>query len=154
MFPHNILFGERKMVFGIGEGKIKLELNTHDVTAGGKLSGKLKLELKAPKKAKELRVELIGEQRQGRSGKTKKVVIYQFKQVLGGEQEYSGGEYEFELQAPPISEVGQHLGGAAGLALGAARLLGAIHPVEYYIVGTLDLPMSMDINKKVQIAVI
>ena len=142
------------MVFGIGEGKIKLELNTHDVTAGGKISGKLNLELNSPKKAKELRVELIGEQRQTRQGKTKKVVVYQFKQVLGGEQEYTNKEYEFELQAPPTTEIEQHMQGAAGMVLGAAKLLGAIHPIEYHVIGTLDLPMSMDINKKVQIAVV
>jgi len=142
------------MVFGIGEGKIDLELNTHDVTAGGKISGKLKLELNSPKKAKELRVELIGEQKRTQNGKTKKVVVYRFKQVLGGDMEYSSGDYGFELQAPQISEVEKGIEGAAGLALGAAKLLGAIHPVEYSVVGTLDLSMSMDINKKVQIAVI
>jgi len=142
------------MVFGIGEGKINLELNTHDVTAGGKISGRLRLELNSPKKAKELRVELIGEQRQSRQGKSKKVVVYKFKQVLAGEQEYESGEYEFELQAPPSTELSQHLEGAAGMALGAAKLLGAIHPVEYRVIGTLDLPMSMDITKKVQIAVV
>ena len=143
------------MVFGIGEGKIGLELNTHDVTAGGKISGKLKLELNSPKKAKELRVELIGEQKQTRQGKTKKVVVYRFKQSLGGEQEYTSGEYDFELQAPPTTQIEQNMQeGAAGAILGAAKLLGAIRPIEYYVVGTLDLSMSMDINKKVQIAVV
>lgn len=142
------------MVFGIGEGKINLDLDTHDVTAGGKISGKLKLELKSPKKAKELRVELIGEQHRSVNGKNKKVVVYQFKQVLGGEQKYESGEYEFALAAPQISEIEQGLEGAAGVALGAAKLLGAIHPVEYSVVGTLDLPMSINITKKVQIAVI
>lgn len=143
------------MVFGIGEGKIKLELNTHDVGSGQKISGKLKLELNSPKKAKELRVELIGEQRQTRQGKSKKVVVYRFKQALGGEQEYSGGEYEFSLQAPATTEIEQNMqGGAAGALLGVAKLLGAIRPIEYYVVGTLDLPMSMDINNKVQIAVV
>ena len=142
------------MVFGIGEGKINLDLNTHDVTAGGKISGKLKLDLNSPKKAKELRIELIGEQKRTVSGKTKKMVVYKSKQILGGEMEYSSGEYDFELQAPQISEIEKGMEGAAGLALGAAKLLGAIHPVEYSVVGTLDLPMSIDINKKVQIAII
>lgn len=143
------------MVFGIGEGKIELQLNTHDVASGGKISGMLKLKLNAPKKAKELRVELIGEQRQRSGDSSKKVVIYRFKQTLGGEQEYSGGEYEFELQAPQTTELEQKAQeGAAGAILGAAKLLGAISPIEYYVVGTLDLPMSMDINKRVQIAVV
>jgi len=143
------------MVFGIGEGKINLELNTHDVTAGGKISGKLKLELNSPKKAKELRVELIGEQLRRSGDSTKKVVVYRFKRSLGGEQEYTGGEYEFELQAPQTTELEQKAQeGVAGALLGAAKLLGAIRPIEYYVVGTLDLSMSMDINKKVQIAVV
>ena len=44
--------------------------------------------------------------------------------------------------------------GVAGAVLGAAKILGAVHPIEYSVVGTLDLPMSLDINKKIQIAVV
>ncbi|MBD3398506.1 hypothetical protein GF412_04745 [Candidatus Micrarchaeota archaeon] len=143
------------MVFGIGEGKIGMELNTHDVSSGGKISGRLRLELNSPKHAKELRVELIGEQRRTRRGKSRKEVVYRFKQVLDGEKEYTGGEYDFELQAPVKSELEKEMQeGAAGALLGAAKMLGAISPVEYYVVGTLDIPMSMDINKRVQIAVV
>ena len=36
----------------------------------------------------------------------------------------------------------------------AAKMLKRINPIKYYAVGILDLLMSMDINKKVQIAVI
>jgi hypothetical protein len=143
------------MVFGIGEGKIGLELNTHDVASGGKISGTLRLELNSPKKAKELRVELIGEQKRERNGKMSTVKVYEFKQVLGGEQEYTNGEYQFELTAPAKTEFEKKAGeGALGAIVGAAKMLGAIQPVKWYVVGTLDLPMSLDINKKVQVAVL
>ncbi len=142
------------MVLGIGEGKIDLELDSHDVSSGGDISGSLTLELNSPKKAKELRVELVGEQWQTRRGKKKKVRVYQYKEVLGGEKEYTGGEYRFQLQAPVKTEIEKKAQeGVAGAVLGAAKLLGAVNPVEYYVIGTLNLPMSLDINKKVQIAV-
>lgn len=147
------------MVFGIGEGKIELELSGTDVASGGTIKGKLKLELNKPKKAKELRVELIGEQWQKKRdarGKMvrKKVQVYKSKKVLGGEQTYESGDYEFELKAPVKTELEKKAEeGVAGAILGAARLLGATSPIEYYVIGTLDLPMSMDINKKVQVAI-
>ncbi|MBD3389684.1 hypothetical protein GF415_01890 [Candidatus Micrarchaeota archaeon] len=142
------------MVLGIGEGKMDLELNSYDVTLGGEISGKLVLELNSPKNAKELRVELVGEQWQTRRGKRKKVGVYQYKEVLGGEKEYTSGEYLFQLQAPVKTGIEKKAEeGVAGAVLGAAKLLGAVSPVEYYVIGTLNLPMSLDINKKVQIAV-
>lgn len=143
------------MVFGIGEGKVELQLNTHDVASGGKVSGTLKLDLPAPKKAKELRVELVGEQKRMRNGKRHTVRVYEFKQSLGGEQDYSSGEYKFELNAPQKTEFEKKAGeGALGAVIGAAKMLGAIEPVRWYVIGTLDLPMSLDINKKVQIAIL
>lgn len=143
------------MVFGIGEGKVELELESADVASGGTIKGKLKLELNKPKQAKELRVELIGEQWRTQRGKRRKVQVYKFKKVLSGEQTYESGEHSFELKAPVKSDLEKKAEeGVAGAILGAARLLGATSPIEYYVVGTLDLPMSMDINKKVQIAIV
>jgi hypothetical protein len=150
------------MVFGIGEGKIELELDNYNVSPGGKISGKLRLDLNSPKRAKELRVELIGEQRQSSvslsSGKrtSHKVVVFRSMQKLGGEQEYTSGVYEFELNAPPKQEAGVETPqeGVAGAIMGAAKLLKNMSPTEYYVVASLDLPLSMDISKKVRVSVV
>ncbi len=152
------------MVFGIGEGKIELELNTHSLTPGGKISGKLKLDLNAPKKAKELRVELIGEQKQsqirvgsgGARSSSKTVVVFRSMQKLGGEQEYTSGDYDFELDCPPKEEPKEEVQqeGLAGAIVGAAKMLSNKKPVEYSVVASLDIPMSMDITKKTRIAVL
>jgi len=143
------------MVLGIGEGKIELDLGSHDVASGGTLAGTLRLELKEPKKARELRVELIGEQWQTRAGKRRKVQVYKFKKSLGGAQTYEGGVYKFELKAPQKTELEKKVeGGIAGALVGAAKMLGMVSPVEWYVVGTLDLEMSLDITKKVQIGII
>lgn len=142
------------MVFGIGEGKIGLELNTHEAAAGGKISGTLKLELPAPRKAKELRVEIIGERREMHNGKRRTVRVYEFKKPLGGEQEYTSGEYRFELPVPQQARQGPlPQEGALGTIVGLAKAFGVGAPIEWYVVGVLDIPMSFDISKKVQIAV-
>lgn len=152
--PIIIGLGE-KMVLGIGEGKIDLELGSHDVASGGIINGTLLLELNAPKKARELRVELIGEQWQTRAGKRRKVQVYKFKKSLGGAQTYQGGQYKFELKAPQKTELEKKVeGGIAGALMGAAKMLGMVSPIEWYVVGTLDLGMSLDITKKVQIAIL
>jgi len=155
--PIIIGFGE-KMVLGIGEGKIELELSSHDVASGGTISGTLLLELNAPKKARELRVELIGEQWQTRAGKRRKVQVYKFKKSLGGAQTYEGGQYKlykFELKVPQKTELEKKVeGGIAGVLVGAAKMFGMVSPIEWYVVGTLDLEMSLDITKKVQIAIV
>ncbi|MCP4648106.1 MAG: hypothetical protein GY852_10315 [bacterium] len=150
------------MVFGIGEGKIELELDGYNVSPGGKISGKLKLELNSPKKANEFRVELIGEQLQtarkmgSRERTTKKVVVFRSMQKLGGEQEYTSGEYEFELDAPPKEEPREDVSqeGLAGAIVGAAKMLKGMNPIVYSVVASLDIPMSMDINKKIRISVV
>ncbi|MBN2121861.1 hypothetical protein JW721_02290 [Candidatus Micrarchaeota archaeon] len=140
------------MVLGIGEGKIELELNTREVSAGGKISGKLKLDLPKPRKAKGLRVEIIGERKErDHEGHQRTVRVYQFKKELGGEQEYASGEYEFELPAPKQHVLPKE--GALGAVAGIASAIGMLPRVRWYVVGVLDLPMSFDINKKVQIEV-
>jgi len=150
------------MVFGIGEGKIELELDSHNVSPGGKLSGKLKLELNSPKKAKELRVELLGKQKRTttnfrtKESETETVIVFRSKQILGGEQEYTSGEYEFELDAPPKLEQNEQVPqeGLAGAIVGAAKVLKSLNPITYSVVASLDIPMSMDINKKVRVSVL
>lgn len=132
---------------------MELILSSTDVESGGTITGKIKLELNKPKKAKELRVELVGWRRKGRKGKIE--TVYKFKKVLGGEQTYESREYEFQLKAPIKTQFEKKAEeGIAGAILGAATMLGMTGPVEWYVIGTLDIPMSMDITKKVQITIV
>ena len=142
------------MVMGIGEGKIDLVLDSASVQSGGKITGKLKLELNSPTKARELRVELLGKQWQshshysgGRHHSTRsQVIVFSSKKVLGGAETFSTKEYPFELDAPVV-QAPQSGGGILGMIGGFF----APAPIEYYVKGTLDLEISFDINKEVRI---
>ncbi len=147
------------MVMGIGEGKIDLVLDSTAVQSGGKITGKLKLELNSPTKARELRVEVLGKQwqshtefRGGRSHHTRsQVIVYTDKKVLGSAETFSTNEYPFEFVAPAV-EKPQASEGIMGAISGFAKAVGmGPAPIEYYVKGTLDLEMAFDINKEVRI---
>jgi len=53
------------MVLGVGEGKIEIILIKDVFQPGEKISGTVKLTLKSPKKAKELRIVFYGEEAGG-----------------------------------------------------------------------------------------
>ncbi|MBD3210061.1 hypothetical protein GF318_01645 [Candidatus Micrarchaeota archaeon] len=143
------------MVFGIGEGSMDLQLDRTDVKSGGRITGKLKLNLNKPKEAKGLYVRLMGERRVTRRGKKRKETVYNYVQQLGGEKTYESGEYTFELKVPEKTEVEKKMGeGMAGAVVGVAKTLGVLEPVRYYVKANLDVPMSLDISKTVEIAVL
>ena len=95
------------MVFGIGEGKIELMLDRLNYGYNDTIKGKLKLELKKPCNAKELRVELFAVKSirktntDFKTGRTRSTTsdetIYHFNLSLGGEQEYATKEYDLNL---------------------------------------------------------
>jgi len=143
------------MVFGIGEGKIEIILDRINYSPGDTVKGTVKLELKSPKKAKELRLRLWGErtERVGTKNSEKKRVIHEFTLTLDGEKEYSSGEYPFEIALPKIAE--PKLEGTLGGIVGIAQSLGmTASPVRWYLKASMDLPMSLDISKTVQLNVV
>jgi len=146
------------MVFGFGEGKVDIILEKNNFNKGEKIKGKVVLDLPKPKKAKELRVKLYAMREAWKtiSGKRRKSTeeIFSFPMKLDGEKEYTSGEYEFEIMVPELKE-GELPGGAAGEALKAvAFLAGTPSAPRWYVEASLDIPMSVDITKKVQINVV
>jgi hypothetical protein len=142
-----------------GKGKVDIAIQKFNYASGDTISGNVALTLKKPVKARELSISLIGEQRitqeqatksrsilgyeksQGTSTNTKSV--YEFKQQLDGEKEYSqGGEYHFEIKIP-----------ADTLDKGAQTGAIQFSPAMWYLVAKLDIPGGLDIGKKVQVTI-
>ena len=146
------------MVCGFGEGKVDIVLEKNSFKKGETIKGKVVLDLKKPKKAKELRIKLFAERETSRTDSKgrrvkKKEVVYSFPLQLGGEKEYSSGSYDFEITVPEIKE-GEVPEGAAGEVLKAVSFLaGTPSAPRWYLEASLDIPMSVDITKKVQIGV-
>ncbi len=145
------------MVFGFGEGKVDIVLDKTNFKKGETIKGKVVLELNKPKKAKELRVKLFAEREVWRTIKgrrtKKKEVMFSYPMKLDGEKEYTSKTYDFEIMIPKTQE-GEVPEGAAGEALKAvAFLAGTPSAPRWYLEASLDMPMSFDIKKKVQINV-
>ena len=72
---------------------------------------------------------------------------------LDGEKEYSSCEYPFEIALPKIPE--PKLEGTAGTIVGIVQGLGLTpSPIRWYLKASLDLQMSLDISKTVQLNVV
>ncbi len=148
------------MVLGIGEGKIEITTEKQSYAPGEKLKGKVTLTLNQPKKARELRILFYGERRvkgptmytAGSSNRGNVERIYPQDIQLAGEQEYPAGasEYDFEFTLPSPQRITPQadnpLAGMVGMLVGDpwAR-------VKWKLDASLNLPMSFDINNKMQI---
>ena len=163
-----------------GKGKINITIQKTYYTPGDIISGDVALTLKKPVKAREVSISLIGEHKTSQttphaggpmggggmsmSTTTKTVRIYDFKQQLDGEKEYSQGrEYRFEIKIPAdtmsmrpqISEVEGKLGQVLKVAQTAAAMTGTIpfQRIKWYLLAKLDIPSGLDISKKVGITI-
>jgi hypothetical protein len=88
--------------------------------------------------------------------------IYDFKQQLDSEKEYSqGGEYRFEIKIPAdILGIGPQrpegtLGQPLKVAQTVATLTGATprRRLQWYLLAKLDIPGGLDVSKKVDITI-
>lgn len=144
------------MVLGIGEGSIEIVLDEGQLFEPGKtVKGRLRLDLKEPKTAKKLRIEFYGEiieteYDDGERHETTKKV-YERSAVLGKEKEYPAGasEYKFEIELPQVKakRPEDNLIG---------KIVGFIAPdpllkAKWFLDASLELPMSFDINRKMQV---
>jgi hypothetical protein len=163
-----------------GKGKINIAIQKTNYAPGDTISGNVALALKKPVKAREVSIFLIGEHKttqttprvggamggggMSMSTTTKAVRIYDFKQQLDGEKEYSQGrEYRFEIKIPAdtlsmrpqISEVEGKLGQVLKVAQTAATMTGAVpfQRIKWYLLAKLDIPGGLDISKKVDITI-
>jgi len=161
-----------------GKGKINIALQKTHYVPGDIISGDVSLTLKKPVKAREVSISLIGEHKSTQtapqvggtmggggmsmSTTTKTVRIYDFKQQLDSEKEYSGGrEYHFEMKIPadtmsmrPLMPEGK-LGQVLNVAQTAAAMTGAIpfQRIKWYLLAKLDIPGGLDIKKKVDVTI-
>jgi len=161
-----------------GKGKINIALQKTHYAPGDIISGDVALTLKKPVKAREVSISLIGEHKSTQtaprvggpmggggmsmSTTTKTVRIYDFKQQLDSEKEYSQGrEYHFEMKIPadtmsmrPLMPEGK-LGQVLNVAQTAAAMTGAIpfQRIKWYLLAKLDIPGGLDIKKKVDVTI-
>lgn len=152
------------MVFGFGEGSVALQLNKTNFAFGETITGKLSLQLKKDKQARQLRVSIVAERQTTQYGRSSsggssgsgKTILFKTDAILGGERLYSppGSDYEFKIQVPAQNALPAEIQGTLGTALKAIQLLGGqMSQVKWFVEGVLDVPGGKDINKRVQISV-
>jgi hypothetical protein len=95
---------------------------------------------------------------------SQRIRIYDFKQQLDSEKEYSQGqEYRFEIKIPAdilstrpqIPELGGKLGQGLKIAQAAAAMTGAIpfQQTRWYLLAKLDIPGGLDVKKKADVTI-
>lgn len=154
-------------MFGFGAGSIDIKVNSFNYKLGDTIEGTVVLKLKGPMKARGVFITLLGESRSRTKNSSthrtekSKTIEFELKQPLDGEKEYPAtGEplvYPFKLvipsNLPGVAPPSAMPGGLLGIvAKTAVSMLGASpRPVSWYLVAKLDVPMSMDVSKRVQI---
>jgi hypothetical protein len=167
-------------MFGFGKGKIDIIIQKTNYAPGDIISGNVALTLKKPVKAKELSISLIGtawvttysettssgpgimrgegiivvKEGWGKSSlyssSKQHKRIYDFKQQLDSEKEYSEGrEYRFEIKIP------------ADILSMRPQMTGRIKTgrIKWYLLAKLDIPLiphiplGLGISKKVDITI-
>jgi len=162
------------------KGKIDIAIQKFNYAPGDTVSGNVVLELKAPVKAREVSISLIGEQwvvsrheessrgislggiggRHSKSTSKQKVRVYDFKQLLDSEKEYADErEYRFEIKIPadipqiPKPEGEVRRASKIAQAVAAVTNLTRPSPIKWYLLAKLDIPRGLDISKKVEITI-
>ena len=163
-----------------GKGKIDIAIQKSHYDPGDIISGNVSLTLKKPVRARGVSISLIGEHKatqttpgvggpmggggMSMSTTTRTVRIYDFKQQLDSEKEYSQGrEYPFEIKIPAdtlsmrplVPEQEGKLGQVLRVAQTAAAMTGAIpfQRIKWYLLAKLDIPGGLDVSRKVDITI-
>jgi hypothetical protein len=145
------------MVLGIGEGSIAIIIDRVTFSHGDTVKGKVALDLKKPKKARGLRIRLVAdreEEHYNHKGQRVRqtVVVYSKETILDGEKDYPAGtsEYQFEFTVPDLEppKTNEIRIGPLSVKTGGAP------PLRWRLDASLDLPLALDINRKVDINVI
>ena len=148
------------MVFGLFEGGIELLTEKTSYSFGETVKGKIRLKLKQPKNAKALELRFWGEVTQttvqfGSSTDTKqqKRIVSEVRVALDGEKEYFNQEYPFEFALPKRDA--HELNDALKTIVGVAQTLtGGFPNTKWFLQARLDVPMSLDINKTMQLNIV
>jgi hypothetical protein len=165
---------EEGFMFGLGKGSINISIQRVNYAPGDLISGNVSLTVKKPVRARETSISLISEQKvtrqvrstsgPGMARETQTIRIYDFKQQLDGEKEYSQpGEYRSEIRIPadilgaktPTPE----LTGGLATGLRIAQQLGAMtgafpsQHTKWYLQAKLDIPGGFDVLKNADITI-
>jgi len=173
-------------MFG-SKGKINVAIQKTNYAPGDIISGNVTLTLNKPVQAREASISLIGEEiTTGRGGTVGwsggRTVgktwgpgtmsggdvsptvqrVYDFKQQLDGEKQYSEArEYRFEMKIPadilgmgPQTPEGA-LGQVVKVGQTVAAITGAVprRRLQWYLLAKLDIPGGLDVSKKVDITI-
>jgi hypothetical protein len=154
-----------KQVTGLGRGTVKLELDHTRVAPGGTLRGRVVLALDEPVDAKRLVVTLRARQNLMTIGKTEggKTVgashaeVYQFDHELGGAKTYESGTLAFMLPVPPDALELRASAATNPLADAVRSLASALSPtagpIEWQVIGRLEIAWGRDLTSEVDIVV-
>ena len=148
-------------MFGFGKKQIDVILEKFNFSPGETLKGKITLNLDKPVHAKQLKVALIGERistimERRPNGSTnphqEKTYVFNFQMPLDGEKDYLQGEYTFEIKIPTNVLQNIPLEGKIGGILKTIQALSMTGAkISWFVQANLDIPMKIDISKKVQI---
>lgn len=147
-------------MFGLGSKKIDIIIGKTNFSSGEKITGTIKLSLDKSVKARALRVSVkaIKTERikSGGESRTSRHTLCDAKIDIDGEKEYPAGdvEYPFEIAVPVGITGGPAFDGALGNAVKAASFLaGRSMRLEWFLTANLDVPLKLDVSKKIQIFV-
>ena len=154
-----------KQVTGLGRGAVKLELEQTKAAPGGTIQGRLVLALTEPVEAKRLVVQLRARQKMvtvsrdsgGRSVGTQHADVYSFDIELGGATTYQSETLSFQLTipadamdlkaSPPTTPLGDVVRSVAAAVSPTAG------PIEWQVVGTLEIAWGRNLTSEVDIVV-
>ncbi|MBU0591768.1 hypothetical protein KKF81_06830 [Candidatus Micrarchaeota archaeon] len=149
-------------MFGLGTGKIDIQIQKYNYSPGESIQGKVILKVDKNTNAKGVFVEVYGEKKvtsgYGKDRRTRTMRIFEFKQPLDGEKEYAKGEYSYDFSIKIPSDVMSQpkiQDGILGAAIGAAQVLTASGSrVDWRLVANLDISMGLDVSKNIQLNIV
>jgi hypothetical protein len=150
------------------KGKAGITIPKTNFYPGEMIQGAVSLVVDKPTLADEFHISLIGEKqvtvrRRNSNGdyvnETETTRIYDFKQTLDGAREYAGPtQYGFSIQIPQDILAGlqpqtTQAGGFFGFVQNAASAMSSPPRYSWYLQATLNIPKSIDINKKADVTI-
>lgn len=154
-----------KQVTGLGRGTVRVELDQTRVAPGGTLLGRVVLAFPEPVDGKRLIVTLRARQKvmtvrrdsSGRSVGTSHADVYQFDQELRGARKFESATVAFELPVPPDALDLRPSAGANPVADALRSVASALSPqagpIEWQVVGRLEVPWGRDLTSEVDVVV-
>ena len=154
-----------KHVTGLGRGSVKLELDQTRVAPNGILRGRIVLALGEAIEAKRLVVTLRARQKvmtvtktsAGKTIGTSHADVFHLDRELSGAKTYESGTVAFELDVPPDALDMRPAAGVNPLADAVRSVASALSPstgpVEWQVIGKLEIAWGRDLTHDVDIIV-